>query len=425
MKGPEMLPRNAWGWLWCGFVAITLMRPGSMTAQQAWSATADALAEKIASVMGPGQADLSLRNLSSLPNDALPAVRQRIAEDLKTRGVSLTAADGANTLRITVSENARESLWVAELIEGNQTRVVMVAGERFAAASNPDAERLTLHRKVLLSSADLQTNRNSEQQPVLAAIEVTGAVAVLTPQSILILKRTSTGWSEQSRTDFNLRLRTRDPRGELTASADGATFTASLPGGSCTGSLTQDAAAWNVNCRSSDDPWPLGGSSSGPAPLKAFYNPERNFFTGVVAPNPGVDLAPFYTLAKLPDRAGASPLLLTAIDGTVQITEGGALKPVRGTRDWGSDFALLASGCGAGTQVIASNSGDPANDALRAYEVPAEEAVSASAPLTMEGGVVAMSTAADGKSVLAVIQSRAPQQQAYQYEVDRVTATCD
>ena len=71
-------------------------------------------------------------------------------------------------------------------------------------------------------------------------------------------------------------------------------------------------------------------------------------------------------------------------------------------------------------QVIASSSGEATNDSLRAYELPALEAVPASAPLAMNGTVTALWAAPDGKSVLAVVRSAASQ-----YEVDRVTALCN
>ena len=102
------------------------------------------------------------------------------------------------------------------------------------------------------------------------------------------------------------------------------------------------------------------------------------------------------------------------------MAENGALKVVTGTRDWGSDFAVLHSGCGAGVQVIASSSGEVANDSLRAYELPALEAAPASAPLAIDGTVTALWTAPDGKSVLTVVRNAANQ-----YEVDRVTALCN
>jgi hypothetical protein len=82
------------------------------------------------------------------------------------------------------------------------------------------------------------------------------------------------------------------------------------------------------------------------------------------------------------------------------------------------------SGCGAGTQIVVSGSGEamPAT-ALRAYELPAQEAIPASAPLAMDGTVTALWTAPDGKSVFAVVRKSA--NPADQYEVDRVTASCN
>ena len=157
-----------------------------------------------------------------------------------------------------------------------------------------------------------------------------------------------------------------------------------------------------------------------PAPLKAFYNAARNYFTGVVNPGLGVDLPSFYSAALVPRPVGGAALLVNGIDGKVQLTENNALKPVTGTRDWGSDFAALQSGCGAGAQIIASSSGEAANDSLRAYEFPANEAIPASAPLAMMGAVMQIWTAPDGKSVVAVVRNTANE-----YEVDRVTALCN
>jgi hypothetical protein len=176
-----------------------------------------------------------------------------------------------------------------------------------------------------------------------------------------------------------------------------------------------------VNCHESDDPWPIltANTPNGPVTIKAFYNAARNYFTGVVTPSLGVDLSPFYSAALVP-RASGPALLIGGIDGKVQILEGTSLKPVSGTRDWGSDFATLNSGCGAGVLVIASGSGAAASDSLRAYDLPAQEAVAASAPLAMDGTVTALWAAPDGKSVYAVVRGAADQ-----YEVDRVTASCN
>ena len=153
--------------------------------------------------------------------------------------------------------------------------------------------------------------------------------------------------------------------------------------------------------------------------IKAFYNAARNYFTGVITPSLGVDLPPFYASALL-QRANGAAVLIGGIDGKVQVIDGGSPKAVSGTRDWGSDFAVLKSGCGSGAQVIASGSGEAAADSLRAYELPAQEAIPASAPLSMNGTVMALWAAPDGRSLLAAVRSAAGD-----YEVDRVTALCN
>ena len=104
----------------------------------------------------------------------------------------------------------------------------------------------------------------------------------------------------------------------------------------------------------------------------------------------------------------------------MQIIENNSARIVSGTRDWGSDFAVVRSGCGAGTQVIASSSGAADNDSLRAFVIPALDAIPESNVLIMNGTVVALWTGQDGKSAMAVVRNPAGT-----YEVDRVTAFCN
>jgi hypothetical protein len=231
---------------------------------------------------------------------------------------------------------------------------------------------------------------------------------------------------EQKRVTIGQRaVLSRDPRAIILSPPNNTGFDVSLAGTNCTGSYqpVQPASDWTIHCHESDDPWPIAAaqdsSANSTTTIKAFYNAARNYFTGVVAPSVGVDLPPFYSVALLPRPDGAG-LLINGIDGKVQLAESNKLKPITGTRDWGSDFAALHSGCGAGTQIIASGSGEALTDSLRAYEIPALEAIPASAPLAMDGTVTALWTAPDGKSVYAVVRSATDQ-----YEVDRVTATCN
>jgi hypothetical protein len=154
--------------------------------------------------------------------------------------------------------------------------------------------------------------------------------------------------------------------------------------------------------------------------LKAFYNQARDYFTGVVTPGVGVDLPPFYSAAWIPRIGGTNALLITGIDGKVELVENRIGHVVAGTRDWGSDLAVVRSGCGSGAQVIATGSGEATNENLRAFEIPSLEAMPVSAPLAMDGTVTAIWAAPDGKSAIAVVRNAAGE-----YEVDRVTAVCN
>jgi len=404
----------------CGWLSLSA---NAVPAQSPWEQPAAALAEQIAGILGPGQMRLTFRNLSSIPASELPDIQRLLEQDLKTRGVTPAGDESANAVRITLSEDARQRLWVAEVIEGDQTQVAMVELAPAPPASTPAPSGLLLRKDTILTT----------RAPILSALEVGNALVVLEPDQIVLSSRAANGWQELKRVSIpTTDPLARDPRGILVASQDGASFEARLPGVRCTGSLLSAGAAtdWTTSCSASDDPWaivtpPAGTTSStsvasGASVLRAFYNATRNYFTGVVSPSLDVELPPFYSAALLPRAAGKAALLVAGIDGRVQLTENGAVSLVAGTRDWGSDLGMIRSGCGTGTQVIASGSGEAASDSLRAYELPTLEAVPVSAPLAMQGAVTAIWSAPDAKSLYAAVRT-APNQ----YEVDRVSALCN
>lgn len=361
---------------------------------------------------------------------------------LRARGVIEGGSNSANSVRVTLSESATERLWVAEVVEGDDTQVAMIDAGPVIPPQPQSSGALVLRRVPIITS----------RAPVLALLPTPNGLVVLEPDQITIYARISGGWRKlQSFPAAPVQL-SRDPRGILHTSANGQGFDAWLPGQSCTGALTGGSAAgvWTVDCLKSDDPWLIrsGGESQSsaepetvapalpaqlpnaqtnvmtaeaPTPtLRAFYNSARNYFTGIIVPNPAINLPPFYSAAYIPRGAGGDALLIGGIDGKLLLLENGALTSVGGARDWGSDFAALQSGCGAGAQVIVSGSGRAANDSLRAYDLPALEAIPASEPLAVNGSITALATATDGKSVIAVVRD-----EANQYEVDRVSATCN
>ncbi|MGA3347137.1 MAG: hypothetical protein ABSC76_20000 [Terracidiphilus sp.] len=400
---------------------------GATDAPSPWVQPAATLAEEIAGILGPGQAHLTIRNLSTIPSEEIPAILRLLEQDLKARGVTTSEAESANVLRVTLSENLRERLWVAEIVEGNETRVAMVHVDRSISHVKPVNEQIQLRKQTVFAAPEL-----SPGEPILYAIEKDSALLLLHPEGISVLNRVSDGWQRQSLLSFSTQHSlSRDARGLLIPSVNGVT--AFIPGLQCSIEFAPAeivaqgvSGAWSYHCHTSDDPWPIArtGTVNDSASLKAFYNSARNYFTGVVTPSLGVDLPPFYSAALLPRPSGAA-FLFSGIDGKVQVVENGALKPVSGTRDWGSDFAALNSGCGAGMQVIASGSGEATADSLRVYELPAQEAVPASAPLAMDGSVTALWSAPDGKSIFAVVRKTTGAGSEDSYEVDRVTASCN
>ncbi|HEV2135803.1 MAG TPA: hypothetical protein VGR47_16315 [Terracidiphilus sp.] len=421
-------------WMWASFAFAQAPSP--------WQQPASALAGKIADLLGPGQARMTLQNLSSIPSADLGVIQKLISDDLRARGIIEAGPGSANSVRVTLSESATKRLWVAEVIEGDDTQVAMIDAGPVTQSLPQTSGALMLRRVRVIST----------HAPVLATLATPNGLVVLEPDQIAIYARSTTGWRKlQSFPAAQVQL-SRDPRGILRSAANGQGFEAWLPGQYCTGALSGGSAAgvWIVDCRKSDDPWLISSGTESPASavpgevapalpvqlpngqtnvmvseatapaLRAFYNSARNYFTGITVPNPAINLPPFYSAAFIPRPAGGYVLAIGGIDGKLQLLENGALTPVGGARDWGSDFAALYSGCGSGTQLLASGSGQAANDSLRAYDLPAFEAITASDPLAMNGTVTALSTAPDGKSVLAVVRTGADQ-----YEVDRVSATCN
>jgi len=415
-------------WLTLAMLTLVAHAAGAASASGPWEEPAAALAGQIADILGPGQARLAIRNISSIPPGEIPAIRNLLVQDLKARGVTISGAESASIVHITLSENSKRRLWVAEVGEGDQMQVAMVSLALEQPAQEPAAGKLLLRSETIFTA----------KEPVLAVLEVANDLAVLEPDVLVIDAPSANGWQQQKRVNaVQSSALSRDPRGVLMPAGGSGGFEAWLPGTRCTGNLSSagDAKDWTVQCGPSDDPWTLAQAPGSPPPaqsgaaspsenqratFKAFFNSARNYFTGVVSPSLGVDLPAFYSAALIPRAAGNAALLMDGIDGKVQLVENNALHPVAGARDWGSDFALLRSDCGSGAQIVASGSGEAASDSLRAYELPALEAVPASAPLAMDGTITAIWPAPDQKSVYAVVRTPANQ-----YEVDRVSALCN
>ena len=368
----------------------------------------DKFAEKIISVTGPGLLSLEVANHSSLNQAEVEAVQRGLITSLASFGGRVVNGDpAAAAVRISLSEDLKNYVWIAEIKQGaGEPSVAMISMPRLKLNVSPLEGGSLVIRKTLLWSS---------QDQILDVAEIAGNPArtvVLYPEQITLYQSQGGKWqAEQSVPVAHSQPWPRDLRGRLAPRKD-RLFDAYLPGAFC---QSTSGLPLGVTCRQSDDPWPLAGEQF---PLSGFFTPAKNYFTGALSPGIGAQrsLPAFYSAAVVP-RTPAPLWLFAAVDGNVHLLDGTTDQSA--ILRWGSDIASIHSGCGSGWQVLAS-SPNGADDAVRAFEIRDREAVPATQPLALGGSVSALWTAFDPTSAIAVLHSR----ETGTYEVYRLTITC-
>jgi hypothetical protein len=190
----------------------------------------------------------------------------------------------------------------------------------------------------------------------------------------------------------------RDMRGRVrwNGAIQNGAIQASLPGVACSG-------AEAVQCRSSEEPWPLG---SGGVQLFASLAPGRNYFNGHVVTPAGTrkTVPPFYSAAAA-DDGGRTVWVLATVEGGSQIFDAG-FDPIGPAGSWGSDITGVDERCGGRSVVLASRPGDGRGpDAIRAYAIVNRAAVPLGPPAEFPGPVTALWSAGGG--ALAIVRNGA------------------
>lgn len=401
-------------------VALTLLLPRAWGAS--WERPVAALARQIADLAGPGPVQLTLRNQSTLRAEELPRIRNILERELRSLGIVPGGSDSTTLVRVTLSQNLHGGLWVAEVQEGTEIRVAMLPVKLDASPAEPGGPTLTLRAEPILTEpervldAQIFSSAGEQRLAVLESWQiVVYARRAATPASTgaTTTPAPSSPWIEEQRLAIPYIANfSRDMRGRIVA-AQNHLFNAYLPGVMCRGA--DNGSAITLACAGSDDPWPVTPTQ------KAFYDSARNYFMGVLTPGFGMKLAPFYQAAEI-SHAGSAAMLLENVDGSVVLVQNDQTVPIHGTNDWGSDLTAIHSGCGSGTQVLVSGSGAATvSDSLRAYEISGSEAIPASTPLQLPGGVTAIWPSNSGDSAVVVIDKP----DSDEYEVWSVAASCN
>ena len=74
--------------IWLMAAMVGLAGIAVHAAPSPWEQPAAALAGQITAILGPGQAHLTIRNLSTISTDEIPAIRGLLEQDLKAHGVT-------------------------------------------------------------------------------------------------------------------------------------------------------------------------------------------------------------------------------------------------------------------------------------------------------------------------------------------------
>ena len=422
----------------CGLrvvVPLSFVMLGPAVCQAAdWNGPEQQLARKIVAVTGPGAVALTVENRSSLGKRDSEVIQNGLRSELEALGIRFMKVEqAAATVTISLSENAASYVWVAEIRQGaGETAVVMVSAPR-----TPGSEAARDSVPLSLRKIPLWTQDN----PILdvAVLEESATpshIAVLDPEKVSFYRLQSGKWQlEQALEIVHTRPWPRDLRGRLVPAMDHL-LDVYLPGVTCASTAATPLA---LNCRESDDPWPLsGGMQNGnglsvfPSPgmasgassvipeMRAFFAPTRNFFTGALTPGIGrfAIVPKFYSAALLP-RDKYTLWLFAATDGQVHMVDGVSDQIAR--LGWGSDLASVRTACGAGWQVLATSSGGEDQVSIRAYELPDRDPVAVSAPADFSGAITALWSEAKGDTAVAIAHNR----EAGSYEAFRVALSCN
>jgi len=395
-----------------------------------WRGPAQQLAQKIVAVTGPGAVAVTVENRSSLAKKDADAVSGALRVELEALGVRpATPGQAAASVSVWLSENPQCYVWVAEIHQGaGESSVVIVSVPRRDEVGQPRESAPVTLRKIPLWAQE----ERILDVVVLEEDSAPRQIAVLDGDKVAIYRQKNGKWQqEQSLGITHVRPWPRDLRGRLmTATAKDHLLDVYLPGVFCRSGTSLPLA---LNCRESDDPWPLmatgvgsfpsfGGSAPVP-PLGTFYSASRNFFTGALTPGVGklTTVGKFYSAAPLP-REKYVLWLFAGTDGEVHLVDGVTDQAAR--LGWGSDVASVKTGCGLGWQVLATGTGnsnlESGADSVRAYEIADRDPVPVSAALDFSGEITALWTEAKGDHAIAIARNR----ETGEYEAFRLAVAC-
>lgn len=349
------------------------------------------------------QLSVTFQNLSSIPPETQEAMQNAIFNVFHGANVKLVKPEQSPVgVHITFSEDWQGYVLIANIEQGAVGHAVIKKLPRQQRAQPSNNLTLTI-RKIPVWQQD---------SPILDFYQDNQNLLVLEPGQLSLYASDSGQWRLRQTLGIPHQAPwPRDARGRL--EVHGGEINAFLPGTRCSGKISPPS----LDCRASDDPWPVDPG------LVAFFNPRRNFFSGLLAgQSAGASVSPFFSGATW--QTGDQRLwLFTGADGRARLFQNDLAAPVTTFSGWGSTLAAVHTTCGSGWQLLASAPVDTSRaDSVQAIEISAHEALPVSAPVDLSGEVEALWTAGNYSQVVnGVLYS----QTSGRYEAFTLTVVCN
>jgi hypothetical protein len=345
-------------------IALLTLALASAAPAQALDEALKALLAKVSRIVEPGPGvRVSAKNSSSLGNSDLSKVQRSFERALQRRPARGAPPPASFTdVKLTLAENVRETVLIAEIVHETQRRVELV---RFQPEGGERKSLPALERRLLWE----------QPEPMLDAMLADDLLLILEPGRLAVYGRRDGQWTSANAAPIDA-PHVRDARGRLTLD-DGA-LTAYLPGATCHGRL---APAFELNCTNQTEDLPLAGE-------------QVHFVAGRNTLESG-GWSGFYALARL--QAGSRERLLVAEgDGRTRIYEVNR-QPLGWVEGLNGDWVGV---CGDKV-LLAKPAEKGASASLAAYGIAERKAAPATEALDFPAPVTALWPSAGGATVIA------------------------
>lgn len=376
---------------------LTILLAGPCWADDAANKAARELAQKIAAQIDhKKEVFVEVVDLTGEMRAAdLEDAKKVIESELRARGVR-TVADASFEVkvRITLSTNNVERLWIADFENDGAHEALMTPFERVSFDSKPWASRTHIDRELVFSGNSQILDFGCTNPP---AAKECGKVVVLYTDGVVLMD------SDQGFPRVAISHESawpRDVRGRLEIS--GADFRARVENVECSGNITRVQAS---KCAPINDSWIFKGAGQ---MTVAFLAPSGNWFqwaAAVTSNTTKISREPFFSLAAL-EIVGEPAWISTGTKGDTRLVSGKNGNILGATSAWGSELATVKTDCGTGWQILSTSKRDRTElDSIAVYEWAGSEFRSLSDPLELDGTVVAMWAAENGGPARAVVHN--------------------